>query len=101
MSPVRIRGLISLAPPLSPELDKDVTNAVEAVLHIDAAPPSQFRTAPDLTFEVQLADKKWKTFELVSAGTAIRDPESRGVWPFPPGKRMLAELAPARRRRER
>lgn len=101
MSPVRIPGLISAVAPLSPGLDADVSAAAKAALDAEPLPPSKFRVAPDLTFEVELDDGTWRRFELVSDGAFLRDPETRRLWPFGPGKALLTELAPVRWRGRR
>lgn len=93
MRPIEIPGLGIEGPPLSPDLDRAVQEAIRAELLTEPKPQPAFRVGPDLTFLVELEEGTQRTFELVADGAYLRDPETHRLWPFSLGKRMLVEVA--------
>jgi hypothetical protein len=94
MPSIIIPGLPGAA--LSPQLEQLIINAVQVALDTRPLPSPEHRIGPDLTFVFQADDGSSRRLQLIADGAYLRDPETLDLWRFPPGRRMLQELAVAR-----
>jgi hypothetical protein len=54
----------------------------------------KLRVAADLVLELLQEDGTYKRYELIANGTQVRDPESRRVWSFAIGRKIVSDAAP-------
>ena len=83
---------------LPPAFVQDLVSQIEAVVRTAPAESALMRIAPDLTFSVRLADGE-HVYELLAGGTVLRDPVTRQVWQFGPGRSILQSVLRSRRQR--
>jgi hypothetical protein len=81
---------------LAPGQGKDIVAAIEETIRTAPASSARMRMAPDLTFAIRLSDGE-HVFELLAGGTVLRDPVTKHVWQFEPGRTILQNLLPYRK----
>jgi hypothetical protein len=75
---------------------QDLAATIEALLRTPSAESARKRIAPVLTFALKLSDGE-HVFELLAAGTVLRDPVTKRVWQFDRGREVLRSLLPYRK----